>query len=216
MRILLVDDHTLVRESLRRVLENQEGIEVVGEASNGLEAIEMASALAPELILMDSAMPMLGGIEATRKLCAQESAARILAVSQYNDEETVFGMMNAGALGFVSKNDDFRILMDAIQTVHRGEYFLGSRVTGTFLSNYLGSVAKHAAADPPQRLTDREVQVLTLIAEGHGSKVIGNMLNISSRTVDAHRRNIVSKLGISSTAGLTKWAVMNKLTSPEP
>lgn len=214
IKLLLVDDHAVVRQSLRRVLDLQPGLVVVGEAGDGREAIERAEALCPDVVLMDAAMPGLGGIEATRRLGKKVPEARVLVLSQHTDQTTVSEALEAGAMGFVTKTDGLEELLRAIRAAAAGEHYLSPDLSGFLVRSYLeGRPADAGAA--LRALSEREKEVVQLVAEGHNSTAIAERLGVSQRTVESHRRRINDKLGFSDIAGLTRWAIKHRLVLPD-
>lgn len=206
IRILVADDHALVREGIVGILKRHDDIEVLDEAADGKETIRKAQKLRPDIVLLDIAMPGLGGLEATieiRKLCPE---TRILILSQYDDREYVSRLLKAGVSGYLLKHGVGTDLISAIRAVARGEFYLYPSLTSTLVDQYLGK--KDAAPeDPYEALTDREKQVLKLIAEGQTHKEIANVLDISVKTAIAHYANIQEKLDIHTRAGLIKFAL---------
>jgi len=213
IKLLLVDDHAVVRQSLRRILDQQPGLLVVGEASDGREALERGEALRPDVVLMDAAMPRLGGIEATRRLLKKVPGIRVLMLSQHTDQATVAEALEAGAMGYVTKTEGLDELRRAIRAVANNEHYLSPELSGFLIRNYLEG--KHAdSAQATRALSDREREVVQLVAEGHNSRSMAELLGVSQRTVESHRRKINEKLGFSDTAGLTRWALKHRLVPP--
>jgi DNA-binding NarL/FixJ family response regulator len=206
IRVLIADDHALVREGISAFLKLCDDIEVVAEASDGLEAIEQAKKFDPDVILLDIAMPKLGGLEATIELGKTTPRAKILVLTQYDDTEYISRFLKAGVSGYLLKRAVGSELVAAIRAVNRGEFYLYPSIASEVVAGYLGK-DKPAMEDPYEKLTDREKQVLKLIAEGYTHKEIADMLNISVKTVIAHQTNITEKLGISSRSGLIKFAI---------
>lgn len=206
-RVMIVDDHALVREGIIAFLKLYEDIEIVGEASNGLMAIEKAGKLKPDVILMDIAMPELGGIEATVEIKKREPDIKILILTQYDDKEYVSRLLKAGVSGYILKHAVGTDLISAIRAVAKGESYLYSSIASSVISGYLGKPSELVVEDPYEKLTDREKQVLKLIAEEHSHKEVARLLDISVKTVIAHQTNISEKLDIHSRAGLIKFAI---------
>ena len=206
-RILIVDDHALVREGITAFLRVYNEIEVVGEASNGLEAIEKAEKLRPDVILMDISMPELGGIEATVKIKKVQPDIKVLILSQYDDSEYVSRLLKAGVSGYILKQAVGTDLIAAIRAVAKGESYLYSAIATKVINGYLGKAGEIAVEDPYEKLTDREKQVLKLIAEGHSHKEVAGLLDISAKTVIAHQTNISEKLDLHSRSQLIKFAI---------
>lgn len=206
IKVMIADDHALVREGISAFLRMSSDIEVVGEASDGLEAIEVAREINPDVILMDIAMPRLGGLEATielKKICPN---TKILIVTQYDDKEYVNRLLKAGVSGYILKRAAGTDLIAAIKAVSRGEFYLCPALASDVIDGYLGK-KEITVEEPYERLTDREKQVLKLIAEGHTHKEIADMLNISAKTVIAHQTNLTEKLGISNRSALIRFAL---------
>ena len=206
IRVLVADDHALVREGISALLGFCNDIEVVGEASDGIEAIERTRAVKPDIVLMDIGMPRLGGLEATVELRKTEPDVKIIILTQYDDREYILRFLKAGVSGYLLKKAVGSELVTAIRTVHKGEIYLFSSIATEVVAGYLGKYVG-AEEDSYEKLTDREKQVLKLIAEGHSHKEIAGCLNISSKTVIAHQTNISEKLDIHSRMGLAKFAI---------
>ncbi|MBL8228379.1 MAG: response regulator transcription factor [Bryobacterales bacterium] len=203
-RILLADDHTVVRSGFRMILNSQDDLEVVGEASNGRDAVAMAVELQPDIIVMDVTMPELNGIEATRRICESLPRARVLALSMHKDGVYVREILRAGASGYLLKDSDESDLLTAVRAVGRGDGFLSPSIADAVLSDY----RKHVT-NPLDLLTTREREVLQWIAEGKTNKEIAQGLNLSVYTVEAHRGRIMEKLNLHSTGELVRFAVRN-------
>ncbi len=206
INVLLADDHVMVRKGFRLILETQSDIRIVGEASNGREAVELAESLQPDVIVMDVAMPELNGIEATRRIITAAPRARVLALSMHKDSVYVREILRAGARGYLLKDAVDSDLLNAVRAVARGEGYLSSAVSDAVLSDY----RKHVR-DPLDLLSSREREVLQMIAEGKTNKDIANSLNLSVYTVDAHRGKIMEKLNLHSTGELVRFAVRHGL-----
>jgi two-component system response regulator NreC len=207
---MLVDDHEILRAGLRMLLGTQPDMEIVSEAGSGAEAIELALDHQPDVILMDVAMPDMNGVEATRQLRVCCPSVAVLALTIHEEEDYFFEMLNAGASGYVPKRAAPDDLLQAIRTVHRGEVFLHSSVATVLVRDYLQRGGAAAGADLSD-LTEREREVLTLIAEGLTNKQIGAQLGISPKTVARHRDNITGKLNLPSRAELTSFAIKRGL-----
>lgn len=206
IRILLADDHAMVRQGFRMILESQPDMEIVGEAGNGREAAELAESLHPDVVVMDVAMPELNGIEATRRLAASAPRTRVLALSMYKDSVYVREILRAGARGFLLKDAIDRDLLAAVRAVATGEGYLSPAVSDAVLTDY-----RRHVSDPLDLLSAREREVLQLIAEGKTNKEIAGTLNLSVYTVDAHRGRIMEKLNLHSVGELVRFAVRNGL-----
>jgi DNA-binding NarL/FixJ family response regulator len=205
IKILVADDHALVREGIIAILKLHDDIEVVDQAADGKEAIQKAIKLSPDIVLMDIAMPGLGGLEATVEIKKTAPDIKILVLSQYDDREYVSRLLKAGVSGYILKHAVGTDLISSIRAVARGEFYLYSAIASSVVGEYL-STRDAAAEDPYERLTDREKQVLKLIAEGQNHKEIAGLLNISSKTVIAHYTNLQEKLDVRTRAGLIKFA----------
>lgn len=204
-RVLIADDHTLVREGLRALLSLYDDVEVVGEASNGLEAIDRADTLQPDIVMMDIAMPGLGGLEATVEIKKQNPHIKILVLSQYDDKEYISRFLKAGASGYILKKAMGEELVRAVRAVAKGESYLYPSIAAQVIEGYIDF--SRQSSDPYDLLTDREKQVLKLIAEGLTQKEIASTLGISTKTVIAHQTHISEKLDIHSKAELIKFAI---------
>lgn len=206
IKILIADDHALVREGISALIRCYDTIEVVGEASNGKEAVEKTLRLDPDIVLMDIAMPGLGGIEATVEIKKLSPKTRVLILSQYDDKEYVSRLLKAGVSGYILKHAVGTDLIAAIKAVARGECYLYPTIASSVIDGYLDK-KKITVEDPYDRLTDREKQVLKLLAEGLSHKEIATCLNISVKTVITHQTNLSEKLAIHSRAALIKFAI---------
>jgi DNA-binding NarL/FixJ family response regulator len=214
IKILLADDHKIMRDGLRAMLDKETGLEVVGEADNGRSALSLARDLKPDVVIMDIAMPDLNGIEATRELAGELIDTKVIALSMHTDRRFVFEMLRAGASGYLLKSSAFEELATAIKLVMSNRTFLSSNILDTVVKDYVNQRTK-SNSPAYSRLSDRERQVLQLIAEGNSTKEISFLLNVSTKTVESHRNNIMNKLEIHSLAGLTKFAVREGLTTLE-
>jgi DNA-binding NarL/FixJ family response regulator len=214
MKILIAEDHGVVREGLKVLIENQPGMEVIAEAQDGLKAVELAKGLSPDVVLMDIAMPNVNGVEATRQILEENPDIRIIALSVHFDKHFVTEMLKAGASGYVLKSCLFDEVLRAVQTVGAGGHYLSPKITGVVLDDYVQYVTA-AEKSTEGRLTERERQVVQLLTEGKSTKQIALQLHASPKTVDSNRRQIMNKLGIFSIAELTKYAIREGLTSQE-
>jgi DNA-binding NarL/FixJ family response regulator len=202
IRVLLADDHAVVRQGFRLILSTQPDIEVVAEAGNGREAVEKAAECKPDVAVIDVSMPELNGIEATRRITGQGASTRVLALSMHKDAVYVREILRAGARGYLLKDAIDTELLHAIRAVARGDGYLSPAVSGAVLDDYRRSVA-----DPVDLLTTREREVLQMIAEGKTNKEIANLLSLSVYTVDAHRGRIMEKLNLHTATDLVRFAV---------
>lgn len=208
IRVLIADDHSLVREGLAAFLRMCDDIEVVCEASDGIEAIERAQKFKPDIVLMDISMPKLGGLEATVELKKTDPNIKIIVLTQYDDREYISRFLKAGVSGYMLKKAVGSDLLNAIRAVSRGEFYLFSSIASEVVDGYLGKNQKPAEGeDLYDKLTDREKQVIKLIAEDYSHKEIASLLNISTKTVIAHQTNISEKLDIHSRTALVKFAI---------
>ena len=212
MNILLADDHKLIREGLRLLLEKRGRITIVGEADNGISAVRMARDLKPDLVLMDIAMPDLNGIEATRRIRTEAPGVKVIALSMHMDKRFVRHMFAAGASGYVLKESAFEEVSMAIKAVAMGRLYISPKITDQVLAEYVKQLTKPSAGEESP-LSGREREVLQMLAEGKRSRKIAERLHISVTTVDTHRKHIMDKLGFRSIAELTKYAVREGLTS---
>lgn len=214
IRVLIVDDHTLVREGVRAMLSLASDVEVVGEAANGREALEKTERLLPDVILMDLAMPIMGGLEATRRISRQFPASRVLALTQYDDSEYVIPVIEAGARGYITKMAAFSDLATAIQAVYRGESYLSPTAASALIDERQLKTNVETEVDPYQRLTDREREILKLIVEGRTAREIAEMLVVSRKTVEWHKSSLMNKLNIHNKTDLIKYAIRKTIITP--
>jgi len=211
IRVLVVDDHTLVRDGIRALLTPVADVEVVGEATNGREALEKVKRLVPDVVLMDLAMPLMGGLEATRKIRREFPGTKVLALTQYDDREYIVPVIEAGARGFVSKMAAFSELTSAIQALYRGDSFLSPTAAAALVEECQQKNTIGEGKDPYQHLTDREREVLKLVAEGYTAKEIADMLVISLRTVETYKTNLMKKLDIHNRTDLIRFAIRKRV-----
>ena len=210
-RILLADDHAIVRHGLRLMLDEQADLSVVAEAADGVEAVRRALADDVDLAILDVSMPRLTGIQAARQLAAQRPDLRVLILSMHDNEQFFFEALRAGACGYVLKSAAHEDLVAACRAVLRGEPFIYPRAIAALIRSYLEAGAKELPDDP---LSARESEVVKLIAEGYTSKEIGDTLFISEKTVERHRSNVLEKLGLRDRVALTRYAVRRGLVEP--
>lgn len=210
--IMLVDDHVLFRSCLREVLSRQDGFQVIGEAGNGREAVELYGKVRPGLVVMDVAMPLMNGIEASRQIVEKHPNARILALSMHRTVAHARGIIQAGASGYALKTRPISELFVAIRTVYEGNTFLTPEIAQVLVMDYRnGQIDQGGFAT----LTKRQREVLQLVAEGHTTKAIASLLDVSSKTVESHRTQLMEKLHLHSIAELTRYALREGLTSDE-
>ncbi|GBE00057.1 oxygen regulatory protein NreC [bacterium BMS3Abin07] len=214
--ILIADDHALVREGIIAILGRYDDMVVVGEASNGKEAIDNAGALKPDIILMDIAMPGLGGLEATVEIKKRHPDIKIIVLTQYDDKEYIARFLKAGVSGYILKKAVGDDLVAAIRAVKKGELYLHPSIASEVVAGYLDVAGENLSVEPYEKLTDREKQVLKLLAEGNSHKEIAAILDISAKTVIAHQTNISEKLGIHSRADLIKFAIRSGIIKIDP
>jgi len=207
IRVLVVDDHTIVRDGICALLALAGDIDVVGEAANGRDAVDMARELVPDVVLMDIAMPVLGGLEATRRIHKECPDIKVLALTQFGDRDYVFPFIEAGASGFLTKASASSELTAAIRCVSRGESFLSPAVAKLMIEDYQQAAATRDRGDSYDQLTDREKEVLKLIAEGYTTQEIANSLVISPKTVEGHRTSLMAKLDLHNRIDVVKYAL---------
>jgi len=211
LRVLLADDHGIVLGGIRSVLERA-GMKVIAEAKDGREAVKIAAAEAPDLVLMDISMPGMNGIEATRQITAERPGVKVLCVSMHSDSKFVTAALESGARGYLLKERAVEELLGAIRTVMAGRTFVCPQIAGSVTRSGSQTASGVATWSTPQ-LTGREREVLQLIAEGHSNKSIADLLCVSTKTVSTHRQNIMNKLNIHNAAGLTRYAIRRGVTS---
>jgi two-component system response regulator NreC len=212
-RILLVEDHALVRSGIRALLEESSEVTVVGEAPDGRRALELCRKLSPDLVLTDVEMRELNGIETARQIHASHPDIKVLVVSMYGEAQYVREALRAGASGYVLKHDAFTELLTAIRAVASGKRYLSAQLADLVVDDYVRRTDGKQPASQLDKLSAREREILQMVAEGHSSSEIAATLHISVRTVDTHRSSIMQKLSIHSIASLTKFAIANGLTS---
>ncbi len=212
IRIMLIDDHKILRDALKTVLDREHDIILAGEASDGAEALKLVRENRPDVVVMDVGMPNMGGIETTRALLAEHPGLRVLALSTYSDRRIVLQMLDAGACGYVVKSAGRDELLRAIRAVAQGRTYLCPEISALVIDTVRGG-KKSIDKNGDIRLGRREREVLQLLAEGCTSPIIAGRLHIATSTVEVHRRNIMRKLDLHSVAELTKYAVRNGLTS---
>ncbi len=212
IRVLLVDDHAVFRQGLRQLLESESDVEIVGEASNGRAAIQCIEKLAPDVTLMDVTMPELNGINAVYQIVAADRNAKVIGLSMHTSDRIVVDMLRAGASGYVSKLSDYEEIIDALRVVASGKHYLSPVIAQTVIAELARSKDPHSVY---VLLTAREREVLQLVAEGVHTKEIASQLDVSPRTIDVHRKNMMDKLSVGSVAELTRYAIREGLISAE-
>ena len=214
LRILVADDHEMVRHGLRAVLESRDDLLVCGEATNGRDAVEQAKALVPDLVVMDLTMPELNGLEATRRIRRDLPDCEVLILTMHESEQLIHEVLAAGARGYVLKSDAGTILFSAIDSLAKGRPFFTSKVSDVVLRAYLSPEHGGTAAGSGTPLSGRENEVVQLIAEGKSSKEVADALGISLKTAETHRTNLMRKLGVHSVSEVVRYAIRNHIISP--
>ena len=212
IRVLLADDHQIVRQGLSALINAQPGIEIVGEAHDGLELLDLVEKLRPHVVVTDIAMPNLNGVDATGLIRKRFPEVQVIILSMHAASSYVIRALRNGALGYVLKSDDIEDVIDAINSVSRGHRYLSGQVSEQVISSLI--VGKETEIDLEKRITGREREILQLVAEGNTNIQISKKLNISSRTVETHRANMMNKLGLSSQADVIHFAIQNGIVSP--
>ena len=207
IKVLVVDDHTIIRDGICALLALAGDIEVVGEATNGSEAISKVGELNPDVVIMDIAMPTMGGLEATRRISKEFPKTKVLVLTQYDDKEYFFPVIESGASGFISKAAASSELTAGIRSVYRGDSYLSPAVTKLMVENYQHTAGERTNQDPYNHLTGREREVLKLLAEGRSTQEIAEMLVITPKTVEGHKTNLMAKLGVHNRVELVKYAL---------
>jgi two-component system response regulator NreC len=215
IRIVLADDHTIVRHGLSRAIQQEDDMEVVGQASDGHSTVELARELSPDVVVMDISMPDLNGIEATREIQREAPGVRVIALSMHSAKRYVTGMFRAGASGYLLKDCDFDELARAVRTVAEGKTYVSPAISNMVVEDVVHT-EERIKPTAFSVLTQREREVLQLLAEGRTTKQSALRLHISPKTVEAHRLRVMNKLGIDNVAQLTKYAIQEGLTSAEP
>jgi two-component system response regulator DegU len=214
IKILIVDDHQLIVNGLKAMLEPIDGLEIIGEANDGKEAILKATELNPDVIIMDISMPILSGIEASKLILQKRPEIKILALTQHEEGEYVLQMINAGAYGYLLKNSRKEEFIEAIYSIYRGEKYFSKKISNILLNNLLQSKKINIEENKTEvSLTKREKEIIQKIAEEMSNQQIADELNISLRTVETHRRNVMQKLNVKNAVSLVKYAVQNHLIS---
>lgn len=210
IRVYIADDHAIIRDGLRALLEGKDDIEVVGDAGDGRQAVKEAGELRPDVVVMDISMPHRNGIEATALLREKSPATRVLILSMHATTEHVFRALQAGARGYVIKNSAGAELVEAVRTVYAGKRYFSPKVSDLLVEDY---VRENRTTSPVEALSTREREILQLIAEGHTSAEVGRMLSLSPKTVETYRSRLMQKIGVEDLTGLVKFAILHGLTS---
>ncbi|WP_020586315.1 response regulator [Desulfobacter curvatus] len=216
INIILADDHHVIREGLRLLLDREKDLFVLAEADTGRAALSAVKRFKPDLVIMDVSMPDLNGMEATRKILSEAPDTKVMALSMYSDKRFVEGMFQAGVSGYILKNCIARELVAAIRLVAKGQVYISPEIAGTIVDGFLSRFVPENDTNRRinrKTLTDREREILQLISEGKNTKEVAEKLHVSSKTVDAHRRNIMEKIGVHSIAELTKFAIREGITT---
>lgn len=213
LRLLIAEDHAILREGLKALLASATDLEIAGEASDGMQAIERARELQPDIILMDLSMPNMNGTEAIRAIKRRQPETKIIALTVHKTEEHVRATLDAGADGYVLKDDSHQDLISALTSVRNGKTYLSPGICEQVVSGFLDHSASEPSSPSWDRLTDRERQVLKLIAEGHKNREIAEYLSVSLKTVEKHRSSLMKKLDLHSASALTAYAIQNGLLS---
>ena len=211
IRVLLADDHGVVRKGLRFLLERQPDMEIVGEAADGREAVRLAEAANPDVVIMDIAMPLLNGIEATAQIVKRNPAIAVIILSVHSDEDYLLSSLNAGAKGYLLKDSAEVDLLRAIEAVRKGTPFFSPEIAKTMLEDYMRFLQQRNLQDSYDLLTEREKEVLQLLAEGKSNKEVASILDVSVYTVDSHRTHLMQKLNLHNTAEIVLYAVRKKI-----
>jgi len=215
--VLLADDHTVVRQGLRLLLEAEPDIKIAGEAGTGRQAVQLAQTLKPDVVVMDIAMPLLNGLEATRQIIKEVPSTRVLILSSYSDDEYVHQLTEAGAAGYLLKQAAVTDLIKAIREAKKGKAFFSPAISKRLMEQYRQTLLKGVLVRKRiDRLSSRETEVLQLIAEGRLNKQIAGELNLSIKTVEKHRQQLMNKLGIHDIAGLTRYAISKGIIETSP
>jgi DNA-binding NarL/FixJ family response regulator len=211
IQVLLADDHLVVRKGLRAILERQAGMEVVGEAADGREAVTLSETAAPDVVIMDITMPHLNGIDATAQIVKRNPKIGVVILSVHSDETYILRALNSGAKGYLLKDSAETDLVKAVDTVAMGKPFFSPSIAETLLEDYMRFLHQRNLEDSYDLLTDREKEILQLLAEGKANKEIASLLNLSVYTVETHRSNLMQKLGLHNTAEIVLYAVRKKI-----
>jgi two-component system response regulator NreC len=212
LRLLLVDDHKLIRDGLKSLIAKQPEFEVIGEAGDGLKAVSLVKELKPDIVIMDVSIPELNGYDATRQIVSEFPDVKVIALSMHSDRRFVLEMLKAGANGYMIKDCAFEEITRAVTAVWKGQTYLSPQVAGVIVGDFINQKGIQERSAIAQ-LSEREREVLKMLAEGHSTKEIASKINLSIKTIETHRKNIMDKLGIRNIAALTKLAIREGLTS---
>ncbi|MEO8595433.1 MAG: response regulator transcription factor [Candidatus Solibacter sp.] len=213
LRILIADDHAVVRDGLRAVLEQHTDLSVVAEAANGRECVQLAGEYSPDIVIMDIAMPSMNGMEATRRILSSRPNTGVVILSMHQDESYVLGALNAGAKAYILKDSVRSDVIDAVRAVSRGQSFLTQKISRMLQEDYIHDLRSRGLEDRYDLLTDREREVLQLVAEGKSNKEVATLLNIGVTTVETHRGHVLQKLGLHSVPEIILYAVRKGVIS---
>ena len=212
IKILLADDHRIVRDGIQALLSNENWVEVIGNASNGVEAVQLSKQTKPDVIIMDIAMPELNGIEACQQIVEGQEDTKVIMLSMHSSSEHIYRAFQAGAKGYLLKDSAGDELLDAIRAVQTGERYITQRIANTILDSYMFQKATTSERTPLNLLSQREREVLQLVAEGHSSKDIADKLSLSARTVETYRSRIMKKLELHDLPSLIRFCIENGIT----
>lgn len=216
IRVLLVEDHALIREGLRLLLDRVDRVECAGEAKDGHEAIELIRKCRPDVVLLDISMPRMNGLETLSRIVKNHPHIHVLMLSMHSNEEYVFQALSGGAAGYLLKDSGTEELADAIRAVYRGDIYLSSEVSKSVISSYVSRNSVRVKPNPFEVLTARQREILQLIAESHSTKSIARTLGISVKTVETHRAKLMARLEIRDVAGLVRYSIRTGLVLPQP
>ena len=213
IRLLLVDDHQILRDGLKKAIQQEPDFELAGEADNGREALVLSQEIKPDIIIMDVSMQGLNGIEASRQIIKQNPGQKIIGLSMHSDRHYVMGMLKAGVCGYILKTNAFEELAQAVRKVFSGESYVSSQITGIIIDSAIGTPSG-PITDGKEELSSREIEILQLIAEGKNTAYMAGQLNISKHTVENHRQSLRNKLKLNTIADLTRYAIRKGIVSP--